>query len=193
MCWSAQQVVVNRAQAFCRVSRQGKDHSVGKEISLELWPPFWVWSETPASSTWIDLNVLQLQAAVFNHRYSSVWQCVRVSVHRSNSSLGNFLLMTASSLFENIWREHRKSTVSRGLGSMSLNTRHPIPPRSDGIEYVHCDSQAQGQYQYTGINNCNCISWHRFNVKDNKQTGERGARQIPDGIICLSQQDFDGV
>ena len=82
----------------------------------------------PLESIWMFYSSKQLFLITDIALCVCVWEWM--SVHRSNSSLGNFLLMTASSLFENIWREqgNRKNTVSPGLGSMSLNTRHPPIP-----------------------------------------------------------------
>lgn len=82
--------------------------------------------------------------------------------HRSNSSLGSFLLMTASSLFVNIWKDAEDNISPGSLFQHSRGPHlHPLTSLKDSPSIS------------ARINDRNLISWDRFNVKPWKTKGDR--------------------
>lgn len=73
--------------------------------------------------------------------------------HRSNSSLGSFLLMTASSLFVNIWNDKEHNVSTGRVFKRSWSLLYQLNSLKDNIAIK------------ARINDCNFLSCNRFNVK----------------------------
>lgn len=95
--------------------------------------------------------------------------------HRSSSSLGNFLLMTASSLFVNIWKG----------ADDSISPGNPASIRAGAITLNHCPHSRMARAYKATRNGCNLISWDRAKVKSWKTQGGTKDKATGDWISCL--------
>lgn len=112
-----------------------------------------------------------------------VWLvCFTDVTHRSSSSFGSFLLMTASSLFVNIWKVKERTFYWTQPGNPQLPTF--LPSNTDAITQLK-----DGRCIKERINDSNLASWDRNSVtpwETVRMSGDKGSAR--GHVFCLLSQ-----
>lgn len=140
-----------------------------------------------------------MQQAIYTYPKKKKKQCAdglvwRVGfpdvTHRSSSSLGSFLLMTASSLFVNIWKAGQERSLVAGEPSLDFKQGQETPaPNLDAIT-----SLKDGRCIKERINDSNLISCDRVSVtpwETVRVSGDKGSAR--GHVFCLLSKNQLGT